>query len=533
MDDKIKITVRFDPHLVSAMTLAARDHQAAVQRVLTPLVHSALDQVYARAEAESLGRKRTLVRRFQEALRRSVEGNHHETRRQLLMSMLTGSRVSNGFNFVEELNLAFHARLHVLCAANPDVSSFFTRASSRSKAGAAPSYRVSSECAPSTFVVDVYRAAVDNVHDDPFLFVRDVPADRYIERRKRCVVRINQLIEQVLFDRVNAMVYRLRREIMFPRRHGAAASNSSAAALRAATMPAASVSVASIHQPLSTRSESTNERQSARRSASRHSRRAHDGATVSSQASTKSNGTRPIDDDRVASNANAVEAPTTTAAVDVRGKVESRSTAGEATSSSSKHKTIHLSALAAKSVAKLAAETSSISGTASSIGADKSEIGGSATTPVPTPRGVLELSQEDCCKSNRTSNANASAARSREMRAPTHDLHAVSRGDSIPKAAPSTVRVIVESAPESIPSNDSGASVNGRGNDARAQTVAAVVDGGVSNASSNLALSPNVAGGANDAHNEKEVNAASSSTTSTSESTERADNAVALVSLST
>lgn len=229
MEDFIKVTVRFDDsNLLPAMALAAPQHQTAVQRTLTPLIYDVIQDLFRRAENDSRADERGLVRRFQEALRNVDEWD--QVRRRLLIQLLTSGGTGDAgkvgdsgiANYIVDINVAFYSRMHVLCAASPDLAPLFAQYCRSNKTAIdvsetdkkRPVYRVQADCTPSSFVFAVCQAAAAYFCEDPFLFFRNVPAEQFIERRKRCLAKIDRVIEQVLYDRVAAMVLRLRRELM-------------------------------------------------------------------------------------------------------------------------------------------------------------------------------------------------------------------------------------------------------------------------------------------------------------------------------
>lgn len=234
MEDRVQVLVRFDPRLLGAIASACEGHVRALQRILTPMIHTILNQHYIRADAEAsasgLGRKQ-LVLLFQERLR----GAHRwdDARRELLAQLLAAQDDPGGAGFLEELTNAFYTRVHVLAAAHPELGVLFSNYNNNKNANAfvggesdetstlnvfhgtkqQPTYRVHASCSPMQFLQIVYMSAADFVYDDPFLFVQNVPSAQYIEHRQRCIAAIGRVIDRVLYDKTNAMVSRLWREI--------------------------------------------------------------------------------------------------------------------------------------------------------------------------------------------------------------------------------------------------------------------------------------------------------------------------------
>jgi len=226
MNERIGVKVRFGAGLLPALANAEHTNVRALQRLLSPMIYNVLQQAYVRADSETLGLGRNkLVRRFQERL--SGAAQWQDARADLLAQLLVAQDDRAGVQYVDQLQKAMHTRVHVLVAAHPELGALFDSAGSQQEKQQTNEarggndddgehrvrYRVRADSTPAEFLHAVYLCAAQAAYDDPFLFVQDVRALAYVENRRRCLARIDQCVERVLFDKCNAMVNRLWREI--------------------------------------------------------------------------------------------------------------------------------------------------------------------------------------------------------------------------------------------------------------------------------------------------------------------------------
>lgn len=219
MNEYVGVKVRFGAGLLPAIANAERNNVRALQRLLSPMIYNVLQQAYVRADSETLGLGRhKLVRRFQERL--NAADQWPSARADLLAQLLVAQDDRAGVHYVDQLQKAMHTRVHVQVAAHPELGALFdansdstTQQNDGETAAKRVRYRVRADATPAEFLHAVYLAAAQAAYDDPFLFVQDVRAPTYVENRRRCIARIGDCIDRVLYDKCNAMVNRLWREI--------------------------------------------------------------------------------------------------------------------------------------------------------------------------------------------------------------------------------------------------------------------------------------------------------------------------------
>lgn len=220
MDERIGVAIRFEAFLLPAMSAASPAHVKALQRLIAPIIYGALRQLYSKAESDAARiDPRQLVCLFQQRLSNSDD---FESVRKELLAQLLGSRDDpGGVQYVNAVKSAFFSRLHVLIAAHPHLcQSFHWRSGGNSSARAAaknsapPNYRVSANCTPLTFLHLIYAAASKAVFKNPFLFIKDVSAEKFVERRRACMDQIDDIIDSLLYDKCNEMVIRLWKEML-------------------------------------------------------------------------------------------------------------------------------------------------------------------------------------------------------------------------------------------------------------------------------------------------------------------------------
>lgn len=195
MDEKVLVVIRLNDSLIPALAVVAPSHLSAVQRIVTPLVFGYLQQLFARAEAETKAVPKALICTFQDHLG-TIDSS----------TSVNTLVVPNESLFVSALFSAFYSRVHVLAAADP----LFCGGSSSTKKN--EKHKIRASCTPRGFLTKVLEAASKVLFQNPFVFLKDVDAQRFVERQQKCMAEIDRLVDYMLYDRCNEMVARLGKE---------------------------------------------------------------------------------------------------------------------------------------------------------------------------------------------------------------------------------------------------------------------------------------------------------------------------------